>query len=361
MYLNGEDHGEDLLHLGDELVARRLVVRVERILEGEHDRERNDQEQRQLREPPAATNRLVGQARSSAFGRAELWRTICGRPRARTSSNREAPPPTPSFPPSPRAAAALLPLPLFLLAVALESARDWNRCAKNLVRAGLLTQGGVILHADHAALVRVACSTTPHGRTSGCHIGVLATLRSGAASELAPGQPGRLRPGRLAPAGKVPRGAPQQPRPRCRARPPGAVPRHAPPAAPPAAPKSATHGARLCLALTLAMLPPLPRSALVGRAVASALRSRWCRTRPCSKPKARCFSLGAATIRLAGQAVQLKLGCAQPKQQQPRHLGKDLYRSARSTGRRTACPPPSLCDTLLPAKATYHVVGYLDR
>ena len=141
-----------------------------------------------MREPPAATNRLVGQARSSAFGRAELWRTICGRPRARTSSNREAPPPTLSFPPSPRAAAALLPLPLFLLAVALESARDWNRCAKNLVRAGSLTQGGVILHADHAALVRVACSTTPHGRTSGCHIGVLATLRSGAASQLAPGR-----------------------------------------------------------------------------------------------------------------------------------------------------------------------------
>ena len=42
-------------------------------------------------------NQLVGQARSSAFGRAELWRTICGRPRARTSSNREATPPTPSF------------------------------------------------------------------------------------------------------------------------------------------------------------------------------------------------------------------------------------------------------------------------
>ena len=84
-------------------------------------------------------NRLVGQARSSAFGRAELWRTICGRPRARTSSNWEAPPPTPSFPPSPRAAAALLPLPLFLLgAVVLESARGLESLHKS-AGAGLLT------------------------------------------------------------------------------------------------------------------------------------------------------------------------------------------------------------------------------
>ena len=72
------------------------------------------------------------------------------------------------------------------------------------------------------------------------------------------------------------------------------ITRLGPPAAPPAAPESATHGARLGLALTLTTLPPLPRSALVGRAVASALRSRWRRTRPCSKSKARCGSANRA-------------------------------------------------------------------
>ena len=138
----------------------------------------------------------------------------------------------------------------------------------------------------------VACSTTPHVGRAAVTSAVLATLRSGAASQLAPGrgregcargglpQPARSLEGPPAPPATLP-GAPARRR---------AQPRPAP-AAPPAAPESATHGARLGLALTLTTLPPLPRSALVGRAVASALRSRWRRTRPCSKSKARCGRL----------------------------------------------------------------------